>query len=330
MTPPSTARRILKRGLQSIMTLFLVLVVVFMLAHLAPGDPLSTDEGGDSLHQISRERALEIRALYHLDEPLHRQFLLWFQDLLRGSLGRSFHDRREVSEKILDRLPITLTLNLLALVFMVTLAVPAGALAALRPHGRIDRWSGTAGYALYALPVFWAGLLLQILFSVRLGWLPLFGLESAGASGIGRFDLFQDRVAHMVLPVICLGYGGLAYLSRFVRATLLEGTLTEARKAAMARGLSERAVLIRHGFRQAAVPMLTLAGFILPGLVGGSVIVEQVFAIPGLGRLFVDAVFQRDIPVIMGLTLLSGSATLAGILLADVGYLLLDPRMRRG
>jgi peptide/nickel transport system permease protein len=329
MTPPSTARRILNRGLQSIITLFLVLVVVFLLAHLAPGDPLSTDEGGDALHQISRERVLEIRALYHLDEPLHKQFLLWFQDLLHGSLGRSFHDRKEVSQKILARLPVTLTLNLLALVFMVTLAVPAGALAALRPNGRVDRWSGFAGYALYALPVFWAGLLLQILFSVRLGWLPLFGLESAGATGMSRFGLFQDHAAHMVLPVLCLGYGGLAYLSRFVRATLLDGTLTEARKAAMARGLSERAVLVRHGFRQAAVPMLTLAGFILPGLVGGSVIVEQVFAIPGLGRLFVDAVFQRDIPVIMGLTLLSGSATLTGILLADIGYLLLDPRVRR-
>jgi peptide/nickel transport system permease protein len=182
---------------------------------------------------------------------------------------------------------------------------------------------------LYAVPVFWAGLLLQILFSVRLDWLPLAGVRSPLHEFMGPLAGWADRCAHLVLPVICLSYGGLAYLSRFVRATLIENAAGESWRAARARGLSLAAVLYRHGFRQAGVPILTLAGFLLPSLVGGSVIVETVFAIPGLGRLFVDAAFQRDVPVLMGLTLLSGAATLGGILLADLAYAVVDPRIRR-
>jgi len=319
-----------RRAGQAMITLILVLMVVFLLAHLAPGDPLSGSGEGASLHRISPQKEQAIRDLYHLDEPLIRQFLLWFGDLARGDLGRSFHDRTPVLDKILQRLPITFGLNLFALLFMVLLAVPLGALAAWRPGSALDRWAGASTYGLYAIPVFWAGLLLQILFSVRLGWLPLYGIAGPNAGDLSWWHQMADRAAHLVLPVTCLGYGGLAYLSRFVRANLLEGAQAELNRAARARGMSEWSVVVRHGFRQAAVPMLTLAGFILPALVGGSVIVEEIFAIPGLGRLFVNAVFQRDIPVIMGLTLLSGIATLAGILMADLGYLVLDPRVRRG
>lgn len=315
---------------QAAVTLLLVLLVVFLLAHLAPGDPLSADRNAEALQRISPEREQAIRQIYHLDEPLHRQFLLWFGDLVRGDLGRSFHDRVPVADKIARRLPISFGLNLFALVFMTGLAVPLGALAAYRPGSALDRWTGAGTYGLYAIPVFWAGLLLQILFAVRLGWLPLYGLASPGAEQFSWWMRMADRGAHLVLPVTCLGYGGLAYLSRFVRSTLLGSTQAERMRAARARGMSEWSVVVRHGFRQASVPMLTLAGFVLPGLVGGSVIVEEIFGIPGLGRLFVNAVFQRDVPVIMGLTLLSGTATLAGILLADLGYLILDPRVRRG
>ncbi len=136
-------------------------------------------------------------------------------------------------------------------------------------------------------------------------------------------------MAHLLLPAVCLAYPGIAFVSRFVRGTLVDSRLVEAARAARARGLSERGVLVRHGFRQASVPLLTLAGFLLPGLVGGSVIIETIFAIPGLGRLFVEAMFERDVPVIMGLTLLSGAATLLGIFLADIAYAVADPRVRR-
>jgi peptide/nickel transport system permease protein len=320
-----------RRVATGLLTLLLVTWVVFLLCHLVPGDALSVNLGEESLgRRLPPERVAELRALYHLDEPVVGQYGMWLRDVLRGDLGRSFHDRRPVSEKIVERLGVSFTLNALSLVLMIAVAVPLGAAAALKPGSRFDRWTGAATYALYAVPVFWAGLLLQIVFAVRLDWLPLYGLESPGARGLDTLPRIADRAAHFVLPVACLGYGGLAYLSRFVKANLAESLHGEAVRAARARGLSLRSVLFGHAFRQAAVPMLTLAGFLLPGLVGGSVIVETIFALPGLGRLFVDAVFQRDVPVIMGLTLLSGTATLAGIVVADLLYAVFDPRVRRG
>jgi peptide/nickel transport system permease protein len=317
-----------RRLLTGLLTLLLVTWVVFALCQLLPGDPTGAGEQAFGLG-LPPERVVELRALYHLDEPLGKQYGSWLADVLTGELGRSFHDHRPVVNKIRERLGVTLALNLLSLGLMVALAVPLGACAAWWPGSWIDRLGGAFGYALYAVPVFWAGILLQLLFSVRLGWLPLYGLTSDGARAAGPLARLVDHGAHLVLPVLCLSYGGVAYLSRFVRATLAENVSGEAVRAARARGLSVPRVLVRHGFRQAAVPMLTLAGFILPLLVSGSVIVETVFAIPGLGRLFVDAVFQRDVPVLLGLTLLSGAATLAGIMLADLAYAVFDPRVRR-
>jgi peptide/nickel transport system permease protein len=310
-------------------TLLIVTLLVFCLIHMAPGEPLGAGPEEEGLARMSAEARAELRAMYRLDRPLHEQYRLWLADLLRADLGRSFHDRRPVAEKIGERIGITLTLNALSLALMLLVAVPLGTAAALRPGSAWDRFAAGGTYLLYAVPVFWAGLLLQILFAVRLGWLPLAGLRSPQHEFMGELARLADRAGHLVLPVICLSFGGLAYLSRFVRATLIENAAGDSCRAARARGLSLAAVLYRHGFRQAGVPMLTLAGFLLPALVGGSVIVETIFAIPGLGRLFVDAAFQRDVPVLLGLTLLSGAATLGGILLADLTYAVVDPRMRR-
>jgi len=290
---------------------------------------MSLDGAEEGLSRITAEQRAEVRALYHLDEPVVLRLALWLRDVARGDLGRSFHDRRPVSEKIAERLPVTISLNLVSLVLMLAVSVPLGTAAAARPGSWLDRLTGVGTYALYAVPVFWAALLLQIVVSVRLRWLPLHGLASPDADALGPFARLADAAAHLLLPAVCLAYPGIAYVSRFVRGTLVDSRLAEAGRAARARGLSESGVLLRHGFRQAAVPLLTLAGFLLPGLVGGSVIVETIFAIPGLGRLFVEAMFERDLPVIMGLTLLSGTATLAGILLADLAYAAADPRVRR-
>lgn len=324
------ARVLARRLATGVLTLFLVTVLVFFLIQIAPGSPLAEEMESVGLQRMTPEAVEELKRIYRLDRPLHEQYLLWVGDLLGGDLGRSFHDRRPVMEKIGERLPITFLLNLLSLGLMVLLAVPMGAAAALRPGSRWDRFSAVGTFALYAVPAFWAGLLLQILLAVRLDWLPLAGLASDGSEEMAGLAWLADRAAHLVLPVICLAYGGLAYLSRFVRATLLENASVESGLAARARGLSAVAVLYRHGFRLAAVPMLTLVGFLLPGLIGGSVIVETVFSIPGLGRLFVDAAFQRDLPMLLGLTLLSGAATLLGVVIADMAYAVADPRVRRG
>jgi len=310
-------------------TLLLVTLGIFLLIHLAPGGPLdAVEETG--LHRPSPEHREELRARYRLDQPVHRQYALWLGDLMRGDLGRSFHDRRPVSEKIGERIGLTLLLDGLALALMLLVSVPLGLTCALRPGSAWDRWAAGVTYLLHAMPAFWAALLLQVVLAVRLGWLPLAGVGSPGDLAAPGAGGLIDRAAHLVLPVLCLSYGGLAFLSRFVRATLLDAATVESWRGARARGLSRAAVVWRHGFRQAAVPLLTLAGFLLPGLLAGSVVVETVFALPGLGRLFVDAAFQRDLPVLMGLTLLSGTATLAGIVAADIGYTVVEPRVRRG
>lgn len=323
-------RALARRLVTGALTLFLVTGLVFALIQLAPGSPLAEGAEASGLRRPAPEVVEQLERIYHLDQPAQRRYLLWLGDLARGDLGRSFHDKRPVARKIGERLGITVTLNALALAVMILTAVPLGAAAAWKRGSRIDRYAGILTYVLYALPVFWAGLLLQILLAVRLDWLPIAGLASDGIETLGPLRALADRALHLVLPVVCLSYGGLAFLSRFVRATLLENAGGETALAARARGLSPLAVLFRHGFRQAAVPMLTLAGFLLPALFGGSVIVETVFSIPGLGRLFIEAAFQRDLPVLLGLTLLSGTATLAGIIAADLAYAVADPRIRRG
>ena len=312
-------RRVATRLGTGVLTLLLVTLLVFGLVQLAPGSPLATAE--DGLKPLSATDREALEAYYGFDRPLGVQYVSWLGKLLRGDLGTSIRDRRPVIDKIVERLPVTLSLNALALFFIVLLSVPLGAAAALNPGSIIDRWSATATYLLYAIPIFWAALLLQRLFAVRLGWLPLYG--SGAAAGV-------PRLANLVLPVVCLTYGGLAYVSRFVRTNLIESTRWEAVLAARARGLTRFAILVRHGFRMAAIPLLTLAGFLIPALFAGSVIVEMVFQLPGLGWLFIDAAYQRDFPVLLGVTLISGTASLAGILFADVTYALADPRVRRG
>ena len=322
-------RAVSRRLLTGLATLLLVTLIVFSIIQMAPGGPLAGDPDREGLHRQTPEDRARLLEIYRLDRSLPEQYLLWIGDLLRGDLGRSFHDRRPVAEKIGERIGLTATLNALALLLMVGLSIPLGTLAALRPGSRWDRASALGTYLLYAIPVFWAGLLLQMAFAVRLDWLPLAGVRSQDWEYLGPISSGIDRLAHLVLPVICMTYGGLAYLSRFVRASLLDNAAIESWRAARARGLSSAAVLCRHGLRQAGVPMLTLAGLLLPSLVGGSVIVETIFALPGLGRLFVDAAVRRDLPVLMGLTLLSGVATLVGVILADLAYAWVDPRIRR-
>ena len=318
-------RFLVRRIALAIPTLFGIVVVVFLLMHLAPGSPASA-LGSDSGRRISAAAREELRHLYGLDRPLPERFVQWLKRVVRFDLGESFVDRRPVSERIREALPATLALNGLALFLTLAIAIPIGVAAGGRPEGPFDRSSAVVLFALYSTPVFWAALLLQTLLSVKLGWLPLYGVSSDPAPE--GFAGFADRLAHLALPVTCLTYGSLAFFARLVRSGVAEARGQDFVTAALARGLSRRQALWRHAFRNALLPLVTLLGLLLPGLLSGSVIVERIFAWPGLGRLYFDSILSRDYPVVLGLSLIGGIATLVATLAADLAAAVVDPRLR--
>jgi peptide/nickel transport system permease protein len=319
-------RYILRRLLLAVPTLFGIVVIVFLLVHLAPGSPVSGGE--NSLRRPTGRAAEELRRLYGLDRPIPERFGSWLARAVRFDLGESFVDRRPVGERIREALPNTLLLNGLALLLALAIAIPLGVIAGGRPESAFDRLSGAALFALYSTPTFWAALLLQSLFAVELRWLPLYGVASdpapEGLAGV------VDRLAHVALPATCLAYGTLAFVARLVRSGVAETREADYVLAARARGASRRRALWTHAFPNAILPLLTLFGLLLPALLSGSVIVEKIFAWPGLGRLYFDSILSRDYPVILGLSLLSAVATLLATLASDIAVAAADPRVRDG
>ena len=319
-------RYLVRRLLLAVPTLFGIAVVVFLLVHLAPGSPGLP--GGESLRRPTGRAAEEMRRMYGLDRPLPERFGNWLSRVARFDLGDSFVDHRPVAERIREALPHTLVLNGLALLLALAIAIPLGVVAGGNPEGTFDRLSGAAVFALYSLPTFWAALLLQTLLAVKLRWLPLYAVASdvppPGLAGL------LDRMAHLALPVTCLTYGTLAFVARLVRSGVVEARASDYVLAARARGASKRQALWRHAFRNALLPLITLFGLLLPALLSGSVIVERVFAWPGLGRLYFESILSRDYPMILALSLLSAVATLLATLASDIAAAAADPRVRDG
>ncbi|HTO86544.1 MAG TPA: ABC transporter permease [Thermoanaerobaculia bacterium] len=320
-------RYTLQRLALAVPTLLGIVILVFLLLHLAPGSPV-TALGAESGRRVSARAAEEMRRLYGLDRPLPERFATWLVRVGRLDLGESFVDHRPVATRILEALPYTLLLNGLALLLTLGIAIPLGVAAGGHPEGSLDRVSGVVLFALYSLPSFWAALLLQTLFSVRLRWLPLYGVASDGTPS-GWAGL-SDRLEHLALPVVCLTYGSLAFFARLVRSGVAEARQHDFVLAARARGASPRRALWAHAFRNALLPLITLLGLMLPGLLSGSVIIERIFAWPGVGRLFFDSILARDYPVVLALSLLGAVATLVLTLTADLAYALADPRVRDG
>src|SRR5262249_51998299 len=300
-------RYVARRILLAVPTLAGIVVLVFLLLHLAPGSPV-TAAGGEGGRRLSGRAAEEMRRVYGLDRPLPERFGKWVLRVVRLDLGESFVDRRPVSDRILEALPYPLPLTGRALLLPLLVAIPLGVEAGGRPESAFDRISSAALFALYSTPSFWAALLLQTLFSVKLRWLPLYGVasdpEPPGLAGL------TDRLAHLALPVLCLAYGSLAFYARLVRAGGAEARNAAYVRAARARGLSRREALWKHAFRNALLPLVTLLGLVLPGLLSGSVIIERIFAWPGLGRLYFDSILSRDYPVVLALSLVGAVATL--------------------
>jgi peptide/nickel transport system permease protein len=307
-------------------TLALVTLIVFALLVALPGEAAGDDE---TAHRLPDDYRAALRAQYHLDDPLLVRYGRWIGDLARGDLGASLRERRPVTAILRERLPASLALNGAALAAVLLIATPLGIASAWKPGSGWDRAGLAATTALYAVPVFWMALLLQWLFAVRLGWLPLFGIAGDRAAG-GILARAADVARHLLLPVACLAYGSLAYVSRFVRTALVDATAGDGGRPVRAKGATALRYVTVHGSRQAAVPLLTLAGFLLPRLVGGSLLVEEIFNVPGLGSLLFESVLGRDVPVVLALTLLSGTVTLAAITGADLVSAWVDPRVRHG
>ena len=310
---------IIRRLLLLIPVLLVVGVIVFSLLHLAPGDPASM--------MLGREATLEqkeaLREQLGLNEPLAVQFVDWFWGVLRLDFGESLFIGKPVTEALLDRVEPTGLLALYSLALTVAIAIPAGVIAALRPNSLLDRFLMIVSISGAAIPGFFFGILLILLFAVILDWLP---------SG-GYVDIGDDPIKHlsyMILPAVALGFSGAGFLARIVRSTMLDVLNEEYVRTAYAKGLPQRHVILGHALRNALIPVMTVIGILLASLLGGAVVIETVFNIPGMGRLVVQSVTRRDFPVVQGAVMTIAAVEVLVMLLIDILYVFVDPRIRYG
>jgi peptide/nickel transport system permease protein len=343
---------VLRRILWMIPTVCGITLVVFVAMHAAPGDPavLRGDSTQGEAAGGGADRA-RFRAEHMLDQPLWKQYLhalgpfdlspdghRWFggsgaepwHGVLALSFGREFQ-RPDilVSDEIARRLTVTVPLSLASILLAYALAIPIGVRSALKRGSRGDRLVGTVLFGLYSIPAFWGGLLLILAFgSAGLGWLPVLGLHDKDAARFGLVRYAWDTLVHCILPVATLTYGGLAYLSRQMRTAMVETLSQEFIRGARARGLPERSIVWKHALRNSALPVITLFASVFPLAIGGSVVVESVFGLPGMGRYAYEGVLMRDYNIVLATTMLSAVMTLLGILASDILYALCDPRVR--
>jgi peptide/nickel transport system permease protein len=283
----------LRRLVLALPLLLGITFVSFFVIHLAPGDPVEMQTGDMSM-QHSAQAYQQMREAFGLDKPLHQQYWNWLTRLVRLDFGRSFApDGRPVLAKIAERLPITLLLNIVEMLIIVALAVPIGVLSATRQYSTFDKVTTIFVFVGFATPDFWLALLLMILFGVQLDWLPISGLRSLNWEYLSFWRQQWDFLSHLALPILVATFGGLAGFSRYMRQSMLEVIRQDYIQSARAKGLAERVVVGKHALRNAMLPIVTILGLSLPGLIGGSVIVEWIFAIPGMGQLMVQAAFER-------------------------------------
>jgi len=319
----------LKRILLSLPLLIGITFISFVVIHLAPGEPMSLQT--DLNPRVTAASKDQLRHLYGLDEPLPVQYLKWVWRSARLDFGRSFApDGRKVTEKIAERIPITLLLSALEMLVIILIALPIGILSATRQYSLFDKATTVFVFIGFAIPTFWLALLCMNFFGVHLGWLPISGLKSMNYHQLTPWGQLMDRLGHLILPVLVGAFGGLAGFSRYMRSNMLEVIRQDYIRTARAKGLSERSVIYKHALRNALLPVVTILGLSVPSLIGGGVIFETIFAIPGMGQLFYGSVMSRDYPVIMGILVIGAALTLLGNLLADISYALVDPRIRLG
>ena len=332
---------LIKRILWMIPMLIGISLISFFIMHLAPGDVTSSEASFNP--KASEESRQKLRELYNLDKPVIIQYGLWVKRIAQLDFGNSFasHQKPVLWERkdksgnitkglIQESLPITLMINLLGIFIIFSISIVLGTLSAVRQNTWIDRSITLFVFIGFAIPGFWLALLLMYWTGVSHQWLPISGLHSPGFQNLSDFGQFIDLLKHLVLPVSISSLSGLAGISLYVRNGMLDILHQDFITTARSKGLKENKIVFIHALKNAILPLITIIGLSIPGLIGGSVIAESIFAIPGMGKLFYDSVLMRDFPVIMGILTIGSVLTLIGTLLADIGYAWADPRVRKG
>lgn len=314
---------ILRNILQRCVLLVIVSIMAHAVVHLAPGEPSEVDPSNP---RMKPEDVAKIRAAFHLDDPLYLQYAYWMRDLVTGEL-KSFKDSQPVLPKIWDRFLNSLPLFVCATLIVWTLSFPAGIQAAITRGSSYDRGTMFLAYALISIPGFFFSYL-TILWVVNVFGVPVIGMRTFGMEDAQIVFRGMDRVWHLVIPSLMSALAGIAVLSRYVRSQMLEVIGQDYVRTARAKGLDQDTVVYRHALRNALLPFVTMFGFLLPTLIGGSVIFEQIFAWPGIGRLAYDAILARDFPVILTINFIAAALTLAGTFISDILYAVVDPRIR--
>lgn len=313
----------------SLVTLAIITFLVYALIRHMPGTPLTLDAANiDPSKQISEEEMERLEEQYGLHLPWYEAYFVWLGNIVRGEMGVSIpRNGRPVSELIAERVPYTLMLSGTSLVLTYLLSIPIGLWATVRSDTLAERGVSLLLYMLYSLPAFVAALYLQLIFYSKLGWLPLFGVVSNDHEQMSTLGQWWDILRHSILPIVCFTYGSLAYYARFIRANMQEVIRQDYIRTAKAKGVSPARIVTHHAFRNTLIPLVTMIGLTLPSLLSGAVILEQIFSWPGMGRLFFEAITQRDYSTVMGLVLVFSILTLLGQLLADLLYAVVDPRV---
>jgi peptide/nickel transport system permease protein len=317
-------RYIVRRVLLAIPLLWALATATFFVVRWAPGDPLAMyyDPSVDpSVMQTVRER-------FGLDRPVHVQYVKWLAALARGDFGESLSHHRPVADVLAEAIPNTLALTGLSLALILVVGVAVGVVSAVKQNSWIDHASTLGALFVYSMPGFWLGLMLIIVFSLKLGLLPASQMQAVDAEFLSAPARFADRARHLVLPVFVLGIASAAAVARYTRGSLLDVIRQDYIRTARAKGLPEHRVILRHALTNALIPVITLLGLYFPFLLSGAVVTETIFAWPGMGRVTVGAIFARDYPVVMATNLVAGVMVVAGNLLADVLYAVVDPRIR--
>ncbi len=321
---------IIRRLFLMIPTLLGITLMVFAISRAAPGDPVGLSQGMGGM--MDAQRAADVRAarnrLYGLDKPVYIQYATWLGRVARLDFGDSIKHHRPVIDLIKERLPITLILNLISFVIIYAVSIPMGILSAVGRKKFLDKASSVMLLMLWSLPSMWVGqMLIGYLCGPPYNLFPPAGLSSNDAEQYPFFQWLADRLMHLVLPVFCLTYAGFAYLTKLVRAGMLDNLRADYVRTARAKGLSNWSVIFHHAFRNSVIPVITIMATLLPAMFGGSVIIERIFSVSGMGLLAFESVTTRDYNVVMGVATIAGFLNLIGLLLADISYAIADPRI---